>query len=255
MSFLTFLCGLLVRKTNRSCDLTEVAAFFGPPVLAAADKTFTIAALWRMDDPWAEISKMIFYQGGVDSNAYQTYACLYYGIYLDYGYSGGNNDLLFSDAYVENQWQLSILRVDNYNLTSNIRLEGNGKKFVGSTTDPSAMSLGAYGSSVGCSRDPGGYLVGNIAEIFVFDSAISDEDVAAVGSFVEWKWGLDYGYPSWSSVSSSFPTRSPTPVPTTPFIALVTKSPTSPGSGARFRYAYRHLGCHSFLGHEFFDTQ
>jgi len=159
----------------------------GPAVLAAGQPAYTMVALWRPRRNSGVQS--VFEQATAPLQGHTRAALLAVG--EAYGFNGESNDRHDLVRFEPNVWRLTCLTVDKAR-EKNVAISDNGMGYSGTTTDPKALNLGTSGVTVGRKlASDGEYLDGEIAEVLVFDRALSRADQRHVLAYLDRKWALD----------------------------------------------------------------
>jgi hypothetical protein len=100
-----------------------------------------------------------------------------------YGYSGQNNDSSSLSSYTFNERHVTSMIMNNANVT----LSHNGVISTGSI-DAAVANLGTSGTFIGQKVNNVEYMFGNIYELLVYDSALSDSDRTKMEAYLSSKW-------------------------------------------------------------------
>ena len=157
----------------------------GPAVLAEGDDTFTIVALWR---PHRIAIQSVIEQAGRGTG--RRAALLQVG--RAYGFNGQSNDFHNAVKLKANEWRLTAMIVNGSARENVIVLDNDSEPVIG-TVDIEKQNVGVDGILIGRKLHANGeFLLGDIAEIRVFDAVLAQKELEKQLSDVKSKWGLRF---------------------------------------------------------------
>ena len=107
-----------------------------------------------------------------------------------YGFNGQSNDAHDLVPYGPNQWRVTDLQI-NEPVNPTVSIFDNNTEY---TKNNSGLNIGTDGAKIGKKQTSNSeYFDGDIAEILVYDSALSDSDRALVRDYLDQKYALN-GY-------------------------------------------------------------
>ena len=169
----------------------------GPPVLAEGDDTFTFIVLWR---PTRDGVQAIFEQAGDGSGRRASLL----QVKDAYGFNGQSNDAHNLVPVKPKEWRLTAL-VLNGEKRDNVIIIDNDSEPVTGSINIEVQNVGIDGIRVGNKLNSNGeFFQGDLAEIRVFDSALSMSELASELHAVKKRWKLDFtsSIPDITSVDS-----------------------------------------------------
>lgn len=166
--------------------------------LSANDDSYTYIVLWRHNAP--NRVETPYEQAGAGNGARSSVL----RVNAAYGFNGQSNDAHAIVTTTTSAWRLTAMRVDNLltlDGTNNIYLTDNGTLFTAATGSPATLAVGTTGIGVSQKVINGGErLLGDIAEIIVYDRLLSDGSIDPMDNelndiqyFLQQKWDLGLG--------------------------------------------------------------
>jgi hypothetical protein len=156
----------------------------GPPVLREGADSFTFIVLWK---PGRTRVQTIFEQAGL-GNGRRAALFQFFG---KFGFNGEKNDAYeLAPATPENEWHLTAMVV-NGEENNNVMVMDNGAVPKIASIDVELLNLGIDGIRVGRKLHGAEYFHGEIAEIRVFDAALSNEGLGRQLLGFQKRWGLE----------------------------------------------------------------
>ncbi len=155
-------------------------------VLTAGDDDYTYYAVWQPN----RNAVLTVYEQGQGTNQRSSILA----VNAAYGFNGQNNDRHDMVPYGPDEWRVTDMKVDNSlpDGTNNIYLVDNDTPYVGRTGNPANLNIGANGSRVGAKvQNNGERMYGDIAEILVYDRALSDAERLQVRDYLDARWALN----------------------------------------------------------------
>jgi hypothetical protein len=166
----------------------------GPAALKEGDDTFTFIVLWR---PSRSGVQAVFEQSGQGTGRRASLL----QVNEAYGFNGQSNDAHKLVPVTPNEWRLTVMVV-NGELKNNVVIFDNGAPPVVGTIDIVKQNVGVDGIRVGNKLISNNeFFQGDLAEIRVFDSALSTAEVVAEMSVVKQRWALDFTLPTPAAVA------------------------------------------------------
>ncbi len=157
----------------------------GPPVLAEGDDTFTMIALWR---PKRTGVQAVFEQAGAGTG--RRASLLQVG--KAYGFNGQSNDAHQLVPVRTDKWHLTAMVITGTKKDNVIIIDNDSEAKTGSI-NIERQNVGIDGIRVGNKLTSNGeFFQGDLAEIRVFDSALSMSDLSVELEAVKKRWGLDF---------------------------------------------------------------
>ena len=157
-------------------------------VLPAGDKGYEIVAVWY---PKVTAGLQRVYEQYASSGNNSNSALL--ASAGKYGFNGEGNDKFDLVSFSANQWILTDLKVDN-SLANNIDINHNGANYVGKTTTPGTLYVGAAGCDIGRKYNAAEYLNGYLAEMIVYTNTLTVDQRSQIGYYLQSKYGIAAGY-------------------------------------------------------------
>lgn len=151
------------------------------PPLIEGDDTYTIAAVWKSDTISGVRS---IYEQNMNSVVTHRRGALLL-VHNQYGFNGQANDAHSMVPYSANTLYATVMA----NNIGNITIYHNTTKYTGTVTTPSSLNLGRELATIG-RKHTSEYMDGYIAEIIVFDTALSDEDALLVAQYLTEKYKI-----------------------------------------------------------------
>ncbi|MBT5690638.1 MAG: DUF5011 domain-containing protein, partial [Opitutae bacterium] len=156
----------------------------GPAVLNEGDDTYTYIALWR---PHRNAVQTI-YEQAADGNGRRS-SILH--VNTHYGFNGQGNDAHNLFPVVPNEWRLTGLILNGAD-TQNIVIIDNGSAPKTANLNINNLNVGTDRIRVaGKATNNGEWLQGEIAELRIFDSALSSRDLTHHMKDIKERWALD----------------------------------------------------------------
>ena len=152
----------------------------GAPVLPAGTNALTFAAVWQRDD--FKGSQVIVEQSA-PGNGRRASLLTNEGFY---GFNGESNDAHNLLPFKTRQYTVSVLRLQ---ADGTVTLLHNGALKTG-RINAAIQNVGADKLRIGGKISGGELLRGAIAEVLVYDRALSDAQLRAVSSDLSRKWGI-----------------------------------------------------------------
>ena len=173
----------------------------GDPVLAEGDDDYTFIAVWN---PTRNATMAILEQAGPGNG--RRAAILTTG--LDYGFNGQSNDAHDMVLYSPGEWVTTIMTMDNA-LPQNVHILHNDEEYVGGVANPGALDVGVQAFYVGAKViNDGERLFADVAELIVYENALTAEERAQVALYLGTKVGeigapVDGAGVDWSVIGDS----------------------------------------------------
>ncbi|MDA0838698.1 MAG: DUF1549 domain-containing protein [Planctomycetota bacterium] len=157
----------------------------GPPVLVEGDDTFTYIALWRAHRHGVQA---IFEQAG--SGTGRRASLLLVG--NAYGFNGQSNDAHSLVTYKANEWRLTALVVTGAEHENVIVIDNDNEPKLG-RINIATQNVGVEGVRIGNKLTANSeFFYGDLAEIRIFDSALSRDELTRQLADVRQRWGLTF---------------------------------------------------------------
>ena len=173
----------------------------GPAVLAEGDDTFTLIALWK---PHRVAIQAVIEQAGSGSGARASLL----QVNGRYGFNGQGNDFHNALPLQANEWRLSAIVVNGANRDNVIVIDNDSPPAVG-TINIDTQNVGVDGTIIGRKLKANGeFFQGDIAEVLIFDSALSKAELTEQLAGLKKRWALKFE----SKVPTIAATEKKTPV-------------------------------------------
>lgn len=157
----------------------------GPPVLKEGDDTFTFIVLWR---PSRDGVQAIFEQAGQGTGRRASLL----QVKDRYGFNGQANDAHNLIAMKPNEWRLTAMVLTGGKRDNVIIIDNDAEPVTG-TINNETQNIGIDGIRVGNKLSSNGeFFEGDLAEIRIFDSALSMSDLAEELETVKKRWRLHF---------------------------------------------------------------
>jgi len=168
-------------RTTLYFDGTDFLA--GPAVLKEGDDTFTFIVLWR---PSRSGIQAVFEQAGQGSGRRASLL----QVNGSYGFNGQGNDAHKLIPVTPDEWRLTVMVV-NGEKKNNVLIFDNDAPPVVGTINIEKQNVGVDGIRVGNKLVSNGeFFQGDLAEIRVFDLALSTAEIQAEISALKQRWAL-----------------------------------------------------------------
>jgi len=152
------------------------------------DKNYSFVLVWRANSTNVPGGQILMSQS---NNAAQVNDMASFFVTSSvYGFAGNSNDYL-PTTVIPNTNYVSIFTINNNLSTNNISLYTNSNTAVtGSTSNPSALVLGALRFSIGARIDSVQFFGGLISEAIVFDRTLKPDEVRAINNYLGKKYSI-----------------------------------------------------------------
>lgn len=152
------------------------------------DKNYSFVLVWRANSTTVPGGQILMSQS--NNVAYVNDLASFFVTSSVYGFAGNNNDYL-PTTVIPNTNYVSIFTINNNLSTNNISLYTNSNTAVtGSTSNPSALVLGALRFSIGARIDSVQFFGGLISEAIVFDRTLKADEVRAINNYLSKKYAI-----------------------------------------------------------------
>ncbi|MCA9069187.1 MAG: hypothetical protein KDA84_09705, partial [Planctomycetaceae bacterium] len=156
----------------------------GSAVLATGDDSFTMIALWR---PHRIAIQSVFEQAGPGRGG----RAALLQVNKAYGFNGQSNDFHSAVTLAPNQWRLTAMVITGSKRDNVIVLDNEAQPVVG-TIDVNAQNIGADRIQIGKKIFGGEFYQGDLAELRVFDAALSQKELEQQLAGIKKHWGLKF---------------------------------------------------------------
>ena len=158
----------------------------GSAPLAANNDAYTYYAVWQ---PNVNGVQAVYEQGQGNNGRSSILA-----VNSAYGFNGQNNDRHDLVPFGPNDWRVTDMVVDNSlpDGTNNVYLTDNNVPYAGRTGNPGNLNIDDTGAIIGAKLSNNAErLNGNIAELLVYNRALSDTERADVRTYLDSKYALN----------------------------------------------------------------